>query len=88
MNKILPRKLSIILSIMFIIMMIVLLSCGKSADTKYPNYYDSNVLHIFNNVTYKIIIIDSCEYIIGRVYNGGYFLTHKGNCKFCKQRNK
>jgi hypothetical protein len=35
-------------------------------------------------ITYKIIIIDSCEYIIGSDnggYNGGFFLTHKGNCK-------
>lgn len=36
-------------------------------------------------VTY---IIDSCEYL-GGVYGGsGDLLTHKGNCKFCIQRNK
>lgn len=36
------------------------------------------------SVYYSIIIIDGCEYIFGRDhggYNGGYFLTHKGNCK-------
>ena len=36
------------------------------------------------NVTYQIVVIDSCEYIIGTdngPYNGGYFVTHKGNCK-------
>ena len=35
-------------------------------------------------VDYSIIVIDGCEYIFGRDYggyNGGYFLTHKGNCK-------
>lgn len=35
-------------------------------------------------VDYTIIVIDGCEYIFGRDYggyNGGYFLTHKGNCK-------
>jgi hypothetical protein len=38
----------------------------------------------------QIIVIDSCEYI---QYNCGggttrvYSLTHKGNCKYCTQRN-
>ena len=35
-------------------------------------------------VTYRIVIIDGCEYILGSdngVNNGGYFLTHKGNCR-------
>lgn len=41
---------------------------------------------------YSIVVIDSCEYIevsyaIGT--QGGYYsLTHKGNCKYCKSRNK
>lgn len=33
---------------------------------------------------YQIITIDSCEYIMGRDnlgYNGGYFMSHKGDCK-------
>lgn len=42
------------------------------------------------NGDYKIKIIDSCEYIefnwcVGADI-GVYSLTHKGNCKFCKQR--
>lgn len=35
-----------------------------------------------------VYVIDSCEYI-GKI--GGYnndVLTHKGNCKFCAERNK
>lgn len=35
----------------------------------------------------EIQVIDSCEYIIGQdngSYNGGLYLTHKGNCKFCR----
>lgn len=41
---------------------------------------------------YSIIEIDNCEYIevsdwLGQS-NGYYSLTHKGNCKFCIQRNK
>lgn len=40
---------------------------------------------------YVIKVIDSCEYI---EYNNGiydqrvYSLTHKGNCKFCLEKNK
>lgn len=32
----------------------------------------------------EIIMVDGCEYIIGSdggAYNGGIFMTHKGNCK-------
>jgi len=44
-----------------------------------------------NERGFKIIVIDSCEYIqyytyVGR--GGAYGLTHKGNCKFCRERNK
>ena len=31
----------------------------------------------------SIIEIDSCEYI-----QGGYMLSHKGNCKYCAERRK
>jgi hypothetical protein len=33
--------------------------------------------------TYEVSVIDSCEY-----YHGTYMLTHKGNCRFCAERNK
>lgn len=38
--------------------------------------------------TYKIIVIDSCEYIYltRRPWGGEMALTHKGNCKYCKKR--
>jgi len=38
---------------------------------------------------YKIIEIDSCEYIVysySKGYGGYGFMSHKGNCKYCKQR--
>jgi len=37
---------------------------------------------------FEIYIIDSCEYIGSEMYGNGALLTHKGNCKFCIQRNK
>ena len=39
----------------------------------------------------RLIIIDSCEYYEysnGVFDNHVYSLTHKGNCKYCLQRNK
>lgn len=41
--------------------------------------------------SFEIIIIDGCEYVeydAGAMETRVYSLTHKGNCKFCKQRNK
>ena len=48
---------------------------------------------------YKTVVIDSCEYLeyyTELIYGNGYttshyrakFITHKGNCKFCKERRK
>lgn len=43
---------------------------------------------IINGSQLEIYIIDSCEYI-GRVKGSNSDkLTHKGNCKFCAERNK
>ena len=38
--------------------------------------------------TYKVYVIDSCEYV--GVCEGGQcdFLAHKGNCRFCTERNR
>lgn len=33
--------------------------------------------------SFEIVIIDSCEYLLKRD-----MITHKGNCRFCKERNK
>lgn len=36
---------------------------------------------------YTITVIDSCEYIYKyNGYNRGYMFSHKGNCKFCADR--
>ena len=37
--------------------------------------------------SWKVIVIDSCEYIERFEGHAGLF-AHKGNCKFCKERNK
>jgi hypothetical protein len=41
---------------------------------------------------FRVIEIDSCEYLIRRMYgHRGYgfgLMSHKGNCKFCEERRK
>ena len=44
---------------------------------------DSNSINTSNSFYYNTIIVDSCEYV-----EGYYKLAHKGNCKFCAERNK
>ena len=36
---------------------------------------------------FNIITVDSCEYIVRSYYKGGV-MAHKGNCKYCLERNK
>lgn len=36
----------------------------------------------------SVTVIDSCEYLTYPGYGGCVTFTHKGNCKYCKQRNK
>ena len=38
---------------------------------------------------FDVVVVDSCEYI--QLYSPGstgFAITHKGNCRFCKERNK
>lgn len=34
---------------------------------------------------YRLVVIDSCEYLEQQIGYRGYF-AHKGNCKYCQQR--
>ncbi len=44
---------------------------------------------------FEVIVVDSCEYLIqNRERAAGYqgygygYMAHKGNCRFCRERNK
>ena len=61
--------------IIFLLLLVACFSCTSENNVE---------LTITKGVRYEIITIDSCEYIFGTdkfAYNGGYFLSHKGNCK-------
>jgi hypothetical protein len=43
---------------------------------------NSNIDTKTQGLIFGTIIIDSCEYV-----SGAYKLAHKGNCRFCKERD-
>ena len=54
---------------------LMLTSCGKTYTEDYSNKLETD---------YRVVVIDSCEYIIMVKYAGysnDVFFTHKGNCK-------
>lgn len=68
-------KLTIILSLAM-----VLMGCGKINISNEDIIKDIQDNHL-------VIVIDSCEYIGFNFLHNNSLLTHKGNCKYCKQRN-
>ena len=75
-------KKLLILSLLFSI----LCSCANETDNSKTKYQptDKNDKAIGTDAQpYEIIVIDSCEYV-----KGYYILAHKGNCRFCKERNE
>ena len=74
------KKLSVLLLIVSI-----LCSCETYTQKQKEQMQNQYLQHYYED-NYKIVIMDSCEYIImGR---RGDDLTHKGNCRFCTERNK
>ncbi len=85
---------------LFSILLAMVSCCNQPVDTAvYHNVERTNdvvyeVNNIFNSdytIKLCVIVIDSCEYIIGRNSTGyaGYgYLSHKGNCKYCAERRK
>ena len=37
---------------------------------------------------FRIVVIDSCEYLYTDLGNSGQTIFHKGNCRFCTKRNQ
>ena len=42
-----------------------------------------------DNMDFKTITVDSCEYIISKAPAGdfGWVMSHKGNCKYCAKQS-
>ena len=75
-------KKLLILSLLFSI----LCSCANETDNSKIKYKSTGKNYKAigtDGRSYDVIVIDSCEYVT-RFHN----LAHKGNCRFCKERNK
>lgn len=76
------KKLTTMERIFIFIMVIIAVaisSCKNTVtQTELPDRY--------RGCAVDVLVIDSCEYIT--IAGGECSLTHKGNCKFCAERNK
>lgn len=65
----------------FILLVMCCFSCSND-----KNNDNISINRLTDGQKYRIEVIDSCEYI-GHYSGYGYYLTHKGNCKFCAKRS-
>ena len=77
-----------ILSILF-----AMISCSEQLDTNVYHKVEktNDVYKVYDDLNVRVVIIDSCEYLIGHTclgYNGYGYMSHKGNCKYCAERRK
>lgn len=82
------KKILVLLSILS-----VMISCSERPDTNV--YHDvkktNDVYRVYDDLNVRVVVIDSCEYLIGSIsepYAGYGYLSHKGNCKYCAERRK
>lgn len=63
--------------ILFTFLAMIMVGCEESTNN------DRNYATDERGYTYEVLVIDSCEYLFST-----YKLSHKGNCRFCAERNK
>lgn len=72
--------------VIFLVLIFTILFSLCSCETNNVKVKNSN--YKVHGSELELYVIDSCEYI-GLIYMGpSDKLTHKGNCRFCKERNK
>lgn len=63
---------------LILLVVLAFVMCGCYRENADGSYAIGNAFNEFGVRT-----IDSCEYIVD-----GYWMAHKGNCKFCAERRK
>lgn len=78
-----------ILAIFVVLLCAVFVSCIKPSNDRVEQNVFKNVEITPNNIIREVYVIeiDSCEYLYA-YHVGGPILTHKGNCKYCAERDK
>jgi hypothetical protein len=65
--------------------LLAIVSCQEPQQLANVDKSNTKYILINNTPPLKIIIIDSCEYLHG-IIGPTVILTHKGNCKHCKNK--
>lgn len=61
--------------ILLVLTTLMMVGCGKEV--------------VYTSDDINIVVIDSCEYLECSTYSINNFVyTHKGNCRFCKERRQ
>jgi len=94
-----PKR--VLFGLTFFIIVLVSVVCYSCNGNTTTHNTTCNVKHKVKNVNslgrfpysetdkLSIVEIDGCEYIVcNDRNNSGITITHKGNCKFCVERNK
>lgn len=74
--------------LLLFVLLISLVSCDRRTEDEIRQEKIAELSEGFN-----VVVIDSCEYLIRQrvdpvSFKRGYgFMAHKGNCKFCEERN-
>lgn len=64
--------------LLFIVLFaMIMVGCEESTSN------DRNYATDERGYTYRVSVIDSCEYFVALNY-----MVHKGNCRFCAERNR
>lgn len=71
------KTVIILLSVLLALTALMMVGCDeRQPDGTYINTHK----------TYRVYVIDSCEYYGVLDCGNGNFLAHKGNCRYCQQR--
>ena len=67
--------------------LIILFAAAMLIGCNYDHDRSNDVINNDHFNDYEVVVIDSCEYIEYASYRDILEVTHKGNCKFCTERN-
>jgi hypothetical protein len=78
-----------VLATFVVLLSATVVSCIKPSNDRVEQNIFKNVEIAPNNIIREVYVIeiDSCEYLWA-YHGGGPMLTHKGNCKYCAEREK
>lgn len=68
------------------LILIGLLSLSSCVQESSPNVQVIPTITQIHGKDIEVYVIDSCEYIGSIYWTNSDLLTHKGDCKFCKER--